>query len=223
MAYVYGYNGDVDTGTATTGHETVWPGGGLWVPPTVARVHAIVSGSADDDGAPAGAGAQSVIVSGYIADWVRASEVVVLNGVGAVNTTKSYLHIESLEVNLGAVNVGAITATAATDTTVTCQIPATYGVSNGCVLGCGAGQHRHITGASVSAGVAATGDFAAFLDVRLVGTTRWHRTPLFGLLDAGSTGGLYGLDVWLGPGDFARLSVQSSADNQVVHGALKYE
>jgi hypothetical protein len=40
----FGRNPDVDAA------EDIWDGGGLWVPPTAARTHALVSSSAQDDG-----------------------------------------------------------------------------------------------------------------------------------------------------------------------------
>jgi hypothetical protein len=40
----FGRNSDVDAA------EDIWDGGGLWVPPTASRTHALVSGSAQDDG-----------------------------------------------------------------------------------------------------------------------------------------------------------------------------
>jgi len=43
----FGHNGDIDTGTTP---EDVWDGGGLWVPPTAARTHDIVSTVAADVG-----------------------------------------------------------------------------------------------------------------------------------------------------------------------------
>lgn len=99
--------------------------------PTVARVHGIVSGSANDDGDPVGTGARTVRVHG-LTSWTTAetSEDITLNGTGSVNTTNSYVHINKmrvLTVGSGGTNAGAITATAATDTTVSAHMLAGQG------------------------------------------------------------------------------------------------
>jgi hypothetical protein len=115
----FGENFDIDTG----GFEDIWDGGATWVAPTQARVHAMVSGSADD--AAAGTGARTVRVIGLDANYVTQAETVTLNGVTPVNTTGSYVIIHRMYVitaGSGGVNAGNITATAATDTTVTAQI-----------------------------------------------------------------------------------------------------
>lgn len=124
---VSGSTENVDSATDTD----VWGGAdngvatALWVPPTEARVHAIVSSSTDDDGDPAGSGAHTVLVSGLDENWDEISETVTLNGTSAVNTTNSYIRINSMEVTAagsGGVNAGTIKATAATDSTVSCVI-----------------------------------------------------------------------------------------------------
>lgn len=117
----FGLNEDVDTGTTP---EDVWTTGGVFVPPTTNRIHAIVSTSANDTSA--GTGARTVKVYGVTTAGL-ANEVVTLNGVTPVNTVNSYLDIYIMYVNTagsGATNVGAITATAATDATVTIIIQA---------------------------------------------------------------------------------------------------
>jgi len=116
----FGRNPDVDAGT-----EDIWSGGGVWVKPTAARVHALVSSSANDDGSPAGTGAQTVVVIGLDASYNLQQETVVMNGTTPVNTAGSYVMIHRMYVDAvgsdGTV-AGTITATAATDNTVTAQI-----------------------------------------------------------------------------------------------------
>jgi hypothetical protein len=117
----FGRNQDVDTAAA----EDVWDGGGTWVPPTAARVHAVVSSSTADDGAPAGTGAQTVTVLGLDDSYLEISETVTLDGTTPVNTVNSYRMIYRMYVTVagsGGVNAGNITATAATDATITAQI-----------------------------------------------------------------------------------------------------
>ncbi|MFQ5351442.1 MAG: hypothetical protein ACE5D3_00015 [Candidatus Binatia bacterium] len=121
----FGYNADVDT---TTLPEDVWDAGGVHVPPTTARVHALVSTSAAD--AAAGTGARTIKVTGLLADWTESSETVTLNGLTPVNTVQSYTRIyrmKTLTAGSGGVNAGTITATAAIDSTVTAQISIGFG------------------------------------------------------------------------------------------------
>jgi len=122
----FGRNPDVDTATDP---EDVWDVGGIWVPPTQARVHNIASTSTADDAGQAGA--LTIRVWG-LTDWDTAevSEDIVLNGQTDVATVNSYVIIHRMRVltgTAGATNVGNITATAVTDGTVTAQITAPFG------------------------------------------------------------------------------------------------
>ena len=120
----------------------------IWLAPTAARVHAIVSTSANDDGNPVGTGARTVTVYG-LKTWTSAesSEVVTLNGVGAVNTANSYVIIHKMVVTTfgsAGPNVGTITATAATDATVTAAIRPGLGTTQMAILGVPSGQSAFI-------------------------------------------------------------------------------
>lgn len=131
--------GAAPMGIQTT-HTDVWdradatPTQPIWLAPTQARVHALVSSSPSD--VPGGAGVGAVIVYG-LKNWNEGevSETVILNGVNPVNTGNSYVIIHRMKVvpqasttNVGGgaaspgPNVGTITATAAVDATVTAAI-----------------------------------------------------------------------------------------------------
>jgi hypothetical protein len=109
---VFGYNPDIDTS-----EETVWPNGGTIPHPTVASVLKISSSSADDTSA--GTGARTVYIEGVDGDYNVVSETVTLNGQTAVNTTNSYLYVNSFyvlttgsgEANAGNINAGTGTVT----------------------------------------------------------------------------------------------------------------
>lgn len=114
---VFGYNPDVDTS-----EETIWPDGGLIPHPTAASVLKISSSSASDTSD--GTGAQTVFIEGVDGDFNVISETVVLNGQTAVNTTKSYLYVNSFyvaTVGSGGANAGNINAGTGT---VTSGVPA---------------------------------------------------------------------------------------------------
>lgn len=110
---VFGYNPDVDTS-----EESVWPNGGTVPHPTAESVLKISSTSADDTSA--GTGARTVFIAGVDGDFNEVSETVILTGQTAVNTTNSYLYVNTFYVatvgsggaNAGDINAGTGTVTA---------------------------------------------------------------------------------------------------------------
>ena len=103
---VFGYNPDVDTT-----EEVVWPDGSTVGGNTVAATLKISSSSTSD--AAAGTGARTVLISGLDGSHNEISETVTLNGQTAVNTTKTYLHVNGitvLTVGSGGSNAGVIYA-----------------------------------------------------------------------------------------------------------------
>lgn len=166
----------------------------IWLAPTAARVHALVSSSANDDGSPAGTGARTVTVYG-LKTWTSAesSEVVTLNGVGAVNTANSYVIIHRMVVTTfgsAGPNVGTITATAATDATVTATIRPGLGQTQMAILGVPSGQSAFIN--RVKASVITDSSFSA--NFTLVAATdpsnypaRFTTVRTFGDVNSGSS------------------------------------
>ncbi len=125
----FGETDNADSGTPTD----VWSGSitqVLWVPPTAARIHSILSTSdvdSDAGGAIAqGAGLRTVRVYGLPTwDDEEISEVVIMDGTDGTDTINSYVIIyrmEGLTWGASGVNTGTITAVAAVDLTVTAEI-----------------------------------------------------------------------------------------------------
>jgi len=109
----------------------------IWLAPTAARVHGVVSSSASDSAA--GVGARTVKISGLVS-WAskEVSETISMNGVTPVNTVNSYVIINKMHVltsGSSGPNVGNISATAATDTTISAYISASYGSAAMAVFG----------------------------------------------------------------------------------------
>ena len=112
--------------------EIIALGGSIvWVPPTQARFHAIVSSSlADSDVGGENAqstGMRTIDVTG-LETWTSTApttETVILDGTTAVNTSNSYVIIyrmEGMTWGSGGVNAGSVTATATGDGTITAAI-----------------------------------------------------------------------------------------------------
>jgi hypothetical protein len=126
----FGYNADIDIGT-----ETIWAYGGSFARMTAADTLNIVSSSANDDGSPAGTGAQSVIIYGLDANYVAQTEVVTLNGTGAVTTSSTWIGVNRVSVYLAGslgYNDGNITVTRTTGGSVQAYMPLQEGTTQQC-------------------------------------------------------------------------------------------
>lgn len=121
----FGSNTDVDTGTVP---EDIWDGGGLYVPPTQARIHNIVSASVNDTSA--GSGAREIKIYGLDSNWDEISETITMNGTTNVTSVNSYIRLFRMHLTSAGsskFNEGNITATAVTDATVSAQITLNQG------------------------------------------------------------------------------------------------
>jgi hypothetical protein len=194
----FGRTTNVDASTPTD----VWDGANsgvatvLHAPPTVARVHAITSGHADDTAA--GPGAQAVTVWGLDASWNPLSEEVELAGAGSANTVGSYIRIfRSKVTRVGANGVATqnITITAAVDATITAAIMTPNNQTLMAIYTVPAGCRAFMTGyyATMNRGTPA----ATSLDVHLlvkeaadVATSPWQLRHVRGLFLTG-TGSVY--------------------------------
>ena len=121
----------------------------IWVAPTQARIHDIVSTSTDDDGAPVGIGARTIQVFGLTA-WNadEENEILTMNGTTNVPTTKSYVIIHRLEIltkGASGPNVGVITATAQTDGSISAQINAGIGQTQMAIYGVPSTKIAYVT------------------------------------------------------------------------------
>ena len=88
----------------------VWEGGGLYPFQATATVLEILSSSASDTAA--GTGARTFTLAGLDANFNQISEVLTLNGVTPVQTVKSYIRVNTLQIasaGSGGVNAGDVT------------------------------------------------------------------------------------------------------------------
>lgn len=107
--YLNGYNAAVGTS-----YEDIWRTSGTISLPAAAGTVTVVSGDANDDGAPAGTGARTLVIECLIADYTEDSETLTLNGTTNVVSTLECLRVNKAYVataGSGGVNAGAITGT----------------------------------------------------------------------------------------------------------------
>lgn len=173
----------------------------IWLAPTAARIHTIVSTAAADDGNPegAGAGAQAVRIW-YLPDWDTKEifEDVILNGVAGVAMQNAAVMINRMKVTpIGttyARNVGIITATAAVDSTITSQINALNGQTKQAIYGVPSVQSAYATGYMLNSHDTANPATGIQVDFTLLANEYPHLNPTafidkgnLGIISSGST------------------------------------
>ncbi len=151
----FGRSLNVDSGVDTD----IWDGANatedidIWVGPTQARVHNIVSDDVADTAA--GTGARTVRISGLTAwDAAEVHETVTLNGTTPVATTNSYVIIHRMKfmtTGSGGTNAGDIKATAVTDSTLTAVIVAGEGQTQMAIYGVPSTHNAFMTNYYMSA------------------------------------------------------------------------
>jgi len=228
----FGRATDADSGVLTD----IWDGANsttaqpIWLPPTAARVHAIVSTDAGDDGNPAGVGANTLQVYG-LQTWgsQETSEIVTLEGLTPKNTVNSYVIIHRMKVlswGASGPNLGVITATAAADGTITAQINALEGQTQMAVYGVPSGVSLFMTQyyASINKAVKTAG-----ADFRLVintipdqVTTGYIVKHTLGAVSEGSGSVDHGFDPYYkitGPA-IVKLQVTTDTSNSAADGGF---
>ena len=161
----FGYNNSVGTS-----QEEIWNVGGVEAYLSSAEQMNIVSTSTNDDGSPAGTGAQTLTIFGLDNNWNEIQEDITLNGQTNVLTANSYLRVFRMIVTAAGAtgsNVGTITATAATAATVHAQINPTDNQTLKINFSIPAGKYGLIRGAEI--GCAKTDDCEIRFKVRPFG------------------------------------------------------
>lgn len=209
---VRGRNSDVDLGSSP---EDIWEGSGIWVEPTTARIHDIVSSNVGD--AAAGLGAQSLLVNGLDGTGLEISETISMNGVTVVPTVNSYTMINDLRVTaVGAtgVNIGTITATAQTDLTITAVILPTDSKSLMAIYKVPSDKTAYMSNLNTSFIRKGTSGYAiASLLVKLPGQG-WVAEHPAGLQVAGNSSNNQDFDPYIQYASGTLLKVQSAVDDK---------
>ncbi|MHC4302498.1 MAG: hypothetical protein ACYS7Y_35005, partial [Planctomycetota bacterium] len=226
----YGRTKNADDGIATD----VWdaPAQPIWLAPTAARIHNIVSASDSDGktGAPASVGARTLRIWGLTSwDTEETYEDITLDGTTSVPTVNSYVIIHRMQcMTYGASgpNVGIITATAVSDATVTARIGAGIGQTQMAIYG--VPSNKRVYFADVYMSLLRAVATAAANYTMLVATDPENQPNVFttkgtlGMATTGTSTGAYGrkpMRVYDGPG-ILKLQVEANAADCDVSGGF---
>lgn len=205
----------------------------IWLAPTAARIHAIVSTSTSDDGSPAGVGARTIRIYG-LKTWADAetSEDITLDGTTPVNTANSYVIIHRMKVltsGATSINVGTISATAATDNTVTAVILAGDGQTEMAIYGVPSTQTFYLKrwGASIGKGnTTISANFKLLVNENAsTQTTNFIRKDDINLVSTGTSGISRIYDIppsFAGPCIVKVQGIASAADTDATSGFDAY-
>jgi hypothetical protein len=171
-----GFGFRLSISNATNGDD-IWDGTAatLPIPPDVGEQMQVVSTSANDDGAPAGTGVQTIDLHYIDANGLEQEETIIMNGVGVVPTVALNIRfvqeIHALTVGTNGVAAGTITISQfGAPATVYSQIPPGFNRSTNTARMVPSGKVLIIRSWSCSGGASAGGKTA---DIRLR-TTSHH-------------------------------------------------
>lgn len=220
----FGYNDDVDIGT-----EVIASFGGTFTPLSSATTLTVVSSSTDDDGSPAGIGAQTLLITGIDANRKLQTEVVTMNGTTNVVTSNTWLGVNRVVVlaaGTSKANVGNITITATTGGSNQAYIPAGKSVTQQLIFHTQAGHQGLIRRITINA-------------VRLAAGTQPRITVTLKVWNPGVTNAIYDVrrikadlsvtndlrrdfdpPLYLSPTDVAWLECTTDQNNTVVDGEM---
>ena len=217
----FGINADIDIATVP---EDIQDAGGVFVPPTTYRVHAIVSADANDTSA--GTGARTVKIFGVVSTGL-AEETIIMNGTTPVNTVNSYTDIYRMVIytaGSGLTNAGIITATAAVDATVTITIQVNgYNASRRAIRLIPPGYKGYVT--DWKAGMTQTvATNSALVDILTrTSTGVWVKRGIHSLYNSGSSNetDFYKVPLLIAAGEFVKLQCSYvSANNTTIQGDI---
>lgn len=226
----FGRATNADSGVATD----VWDGANatddvdIWVAPTQARVHNVVSTSTSD--IAGGAGARTLRVSG-LTDWDtrEVSEDITMDGTDAVATQNAYVIVHRLQVltkGATSANVGVITATAVSDGTVTAQIGVGNGQTQMAIYGVSSLQSAYVTlmySDMIKTGQATSSEADLLVNPEPdVQVSTFLTKHTFGLVTTGTSHHVHQFNPWLvfpGPA-IIKVQVNTSANDTDVSGGF---